>query len=474
MCTSILVGSEVTADGSYIITRSADHASRSPQHFIIHPAVSGQKRIHSTAACGGVNHFSWPMPENTLRYTSFPNWKTHLHGGEGFNEAGFGMTATESIFAKPEVLAVDPYNEESGITEDDIPDVILPQCRTAIEGVKLLGHIVEEVGAGEGFGVAFVDKDGIWWFETGSGHQWIAQKLPQDKYYTTGNQGRLQDYDPDSSDMMASPTLVSFAQEHGFYKPETDGAFNFSKVYTRNDERDRIYNDPRVWQIQKRFNPSLVQDPHDGRNFPVYLKPEAKISLSDIRSIMRDHYEGTEHDPYTNGLNGKERWRPISVFRTYETHIMHVRPWLPKEIGEVVYLALGMADLSVFVPFYAGLEKEPMSYQVGTADADSFSAFWKFKRLQTLAMQDYATLAPIVKKAFSQFEQSCDKAQVEMEAAYLKAESREAAQALLNAFNHKVIADAQTLAESLMNECFTVLTEKVEAIVPFRNGKHVD
>ena len=189
---------------------------------------------------------------------------------------------------------------------------------------------------------------------------------------------------------------------------------------------------------------------------------------------MRDHYEGTEHDPYTNGLNGKERWRPISVFRTYETHIMHVRPWLPKEIGEVVYLALGMADLSVFVPFYAGLEKEPMSYQVGTADADSFSAFWKFKRLQTLAMQDYATLAPIVKKAFSQFEQSCDKAQVEMEAAYLKAESREAAQALLNAFNHKVIADAQTLAESLMNECFTVLTEKVEAIVPFRNGKHVD
>ena len=89
-------------------------------------------------------------------------------------------------------------------------------------------------------------------------------------------------------------------------------------------------------------------------------------------------------------------------------------------------------------------------------------------------MQDYATLAPIVKKAFSQFEQSCDKAQVEMEAAYLKAESREAAQALLNAFNHKAIADAQALAESLMNECFTVLTEKVEAIVPFRNGKHVD
>ena len=25
--------------------------------------------------------------------------------------------------------------------------------------------------------------------------------------------------------------------------------------------------------------------------------------------MLRSHYEGTSHDPYTNGLNGKEPWR---------------------------------------------------------------------------------------------------------------------------------------------------------------------
>ncbi|EJX03165.1 peptidase family C69, partial [gut metagenome] len=136
------------------------------------------------------------------------------------------------------------------------------------------------------------------------------------------------------------------------YNPETDGAFDFARAYTRNDDRDRIYNDPRVWVMQKRLNPSLEQDPSDGRHFPVYLKPEKKVEIEDLFACMRDHFEGTTHDPYTEVLNGSEPWRPISVFRTYESHVAQVRPWLPKEIGCLTYVAFGMADLSVYLPFY--------------------------------------------------------------------------------------------------------------------------
>jgi len=61
-----------------------------------------------------------------MRYTSVPNWQTKLHGAVGFNEAGLGVTGTESIFARDDALAIDPYNKETGITEDDIIDIILP------------------------------------------------------------------------------------------------------------------------------------------------------------------------------------------------------------------------------------------------------------------------------------------------------------------------------------------------------------
>ena len=92
------------------------------------------------------------------------------------------LTGTESIFARDDALAIDPYNKASGITEDDIPDVLLSRCTTAREACALLGRIIEEAGCGEGFGVGFVDSKEVWYLETGTGHQWIAHRTPADKY----------------------------------------------------------------------------------------------------------------------------------------------------------------------------------------------------------------------------------------------------------------------------------------------------
>ena len=71
---------------------------------------------------------------------------------------------------------------------------------------------------------------------------------------------------------MGSPTVMSWAKEHGFWNPE-EGPFDFAATYTRNDERDRVYNDPRVWQIQKLFNRASSRSPTKAVR-TVYLKPE--------------------------------------------------------------------------------------------------------------------------------------------------------------------------------------------------------
>ena len=426
MCTTIVFGEKASADGSFIVARSADSSSLKAQHFVIHPARQGQTGFYSCKAHGGVNDFTYPLPENSLRYTTIPNWKTQLHGACGFNEAGMGLTGTESIFASEAALAVDPYVKETGITEDDIADVLLCRCRTAREGAAELGRIIEAQGCGEGFGVAFVDETEVWYLETGSGHHWLAQRIPADTYFASGNQGRFQTYDPASDDQMASKNLVEFAVEKGLYNPETDGEFNFSKAYTRDDDRDRTYNDPRVWVMQKRLNPSLEQNPDAGRSFPVFLTPERKGTIEDAKALMRDHFAGTEHDPYGHGLRGDEPWRPI--------------------------------------------------WSKGTDQCDTESAYWKFRRLQTLAMTDYPKLAPIVHEAFAAFEAETSAAQQRMEEEYLalKATSEAAARSHLDAFNLKVIAEAEALAEKLLCRLFTIRTADIEALVPAKNRKNKD
>ena len=350
MCTSVIVGEKATADGSFLLARSADSSALKAQHFVIHEAREWPEgSMYRTQDHKGATAFEWPQPAHSMRFTTVPNWQTQLHGAVGFNEAGVGLTGTESIFARDDALAIDPYNKASGITEDDIPDVLLSRCTTAREACALLGRIIEEAGCGEGFGVGFVDSKEVWYLETGTGHQWIAHRTPADKYMATGNQGRLREYDPEREDMMGSPTVMSWAKEHGFWNPE-EGPFDFAATYTRNDERDRVYNDPRVWIMQKHLNPSVEQPVDDGRNFEVYLTPEKPITVDDLKALMRNHYDMSEHDPYQFGLRGDEPWRPISVFRTYESHIMQVRPWLPQAIGCLIHLAFGMADLSAVLP----------------------------------------------------------------------------------------------------------------------------
>lgn len=141
----------------------------------------------------------------------------------------------------------------------------------------------------------------------------------------TGNQGRLREYDPEREDMMGSPTVMSWAKEHGFWNPE-EGPFDFAAAYTRNDERDRVYNDPRVWIMQKHLNPSVEQPVDDGRNFEVYLTPEKPITVDDLKALMRNHYDMSEHDPYQFGLRGDEPGvRSACSARTSPTSCRSVR-----------------------------------------------------------------------------------------------------------------------------------------------------
>lgn len=478
-CTTILVGSDASADGSMLIARNADSNALKAQHLKVHPAATNQTGMHSSKAHNGANDFTYPLPKNGMRYTTAPNWQTQLHGATGFNSAGVGISGTESIFAKPEALAIDPYVEDTGITEDDIPDVILPRAKSAKEAAALLGEIVETKGAGEGFGVAFVDKDGIWYIETATGHHWMATKLPADKYFASANQGRFQEYKKDHPDFLGSKNLVEFAAQHGFYDAKKDGAFNFSKAYTRNDGRDRVYNDPRVWQIQNKLTPSLEQKVDEGRTFPVFATPDKKVTVEDMKALLRNHYADgklAEHDPYTNGLRGEELFRPISVFRTYEGHVMQVRPNLPQEIGNVTYFAMGMPVLSAFVPFYQGMDQFPVAYTKGTNKADSESAYWKFRKVQTLAMEDFGKYAPIVQERYAAYEKSAEEQMKAFEPKYLEMAKKNpaAAKKMIQEFNEKIAQQALDTADALTNELFTLRVEDIQKKVFFSNNKNKD
>lgn len=451
-CTTILAGPEATADGSLIIARNEDTSGAADAQNIVRHA----RRQEAMLFEANDNAFTWPLPPNALGYVAFPKWQSEdqkdLSFEEtGINDFGVAISATETIFNSDAVLAVDPYVTDSGLTEDSITSVVLPYATSAREGIRLLGEIIETAGAGEGFGVALSDRNEIWYLETASGHHWLAQRLPAETYFVSANQGRFQHADfNDPMNVMSSHGFMEFLAANKLYEP-ADGAFNFFTCCVSDAEHDHTYNYPRVRQLLRLFS-GIEYDQENGL-YPVFVRPERKLTVQDVAAGLRNHYQGSAHDPYMHE-NPKEPYRPISVMRASLSHITQTRPDLPGDIAVIQYIALGMPDLSVYMPFYKGLSDLPPSYQGAKGRIDDRSMFWRFRKMQALVLQDYPSLAPIAHQAIAAFETDLANRQAAMEDKYLDLWRRDADAAgnVIQAFTDQAAADLEQLLDRLIHQ----------------------
>nr|WP_314678712.1 C69 family dipeptidase [uncultured Capnocytophaga sp.] len=199
-------------------------------------------------------------------------------------------------------------------------------------------------------------------------------------------------------------------------------------------------------------------------NFPVFVQGEKRISLADVRRAYYHHYQGTSHDPYFY-QNPQEPYRPVAIFRATHTHILQVRPELPKAIGEINYVAFGMAALGLFIPIYQGVTSYPEAYTKGDNHCKEDSAYWILRRVQTLGMVNYNKYAPVIRDTYDRFEAEMEQRQREMEADYLALYPTHpiAAQQLLQRFSDKLLTDVLQVSKDLLDDLFTRLTLDVQA-----------
>ena len=128
-------------------------------------------------------------------------------------------------------------------------------------------------------------------------------------------------------------------------------------------------------------------------------------------------------------------------------------------------MAMGMAALSVFLPYYQGINTLPEAYKRGNKTSSADSAYWKFRKVQALGMVNYNRYAPVIRAAYDQFEAETTQRQREMEEAYLQiCETRPiAAQELLQDFSDKLLLRALKVTDDLTEELFTRLTADIQA-----------
>lgn len=394
MCTSILAGKKATEDGIMIIARNEDFdvnnwnkylkPMRSPQYITdVNCVVKENWRLG--------NGLTVPIPTKAFRYCSCPDAAgsqeavcsigDHYYFEErGFNEKNVMMSATNSMEINAKAGKEDPV-VDVGIEESIILSLILPQAESAKEAVNLLGRYVEQYGAMEANGIAVADKEEIWYMEIGSGHHWIAVRIPQEYYLVVSNCMRIREIDlDDTENVQCSSNLYKFTVEKQLLAEPNRKKFDFASAFgyygKSGDSPDPYYNVDRIWLAQYLLSPLQQQEIHK-EEYPLFMKPDQKITVNKVAEVLRAGYKETPLENLSQ--------RPIGLVRTAESHIMVLDTSMPEGFEGMIWQTVGTPLGCPFMPLYPFMEELPEKYAWGGSSYDKDSAYWGFRSLYSIA-----------------------------------------------------------------------------------------
>lgn len=242
-CTSLLVGKSASADGSTMITYSADSYSLYGElyHWPAQKYTAGEMlKVYDWDS----GKFLGEIKQVVETYNVVGNMNEHQ------------LTISESTFGGREEL-VDP---EGIIDYGSLIYITLQRARTAREAIKVMTDLVAEYGyasGGESFSIG--DPNEVWVMEMigkgkgSKGAVWVAVRIPDDCISAHANQARIQQFPfKDSKNCLYSKDVISFAREKGYFSGK-DTDFSFAKAYNPLDFGGQRYCEARVWSFFQYF-----------------------------------------------------------------------------------------------------------------------------------------------------------------------------------------------------------------------------
>jgi dipeptidase len=421
-CTSVLISAGASTDGSVMISWTYDVAGfMAPLYFYpggTYPEGDSLDiysfrekkylgRIHQVPrtfkVVGNMNEHQVSIGETTF------TGREELHKGEGVFDYG------------------------------NLIYITLQRARTAREAILIMDELAKTYGyhdTGESFSIA--DKNEAWVLEFigkgkhGKGAVWAAARVPDGYIAAHANQARIRKIDfKDKKNWMWSEDVVDFARHMGWFKGE-DKDFSFVDAYNPVTPVSLLLCESRVWSVFRRASPSqnfsvdYWRCVEDAEPYPLFIKPDKKLSVEDLIAFHRDHFHDT---PYYTGtgisagpFSNPYRWRPVffnlegdttrygwerpvSQPQTAFSFISQSRSKYPDAIGGICWYSVDDTYSNVWMPLYIGMNSVPPSVAGGSpVEFDWNSAYWVFSLVNNFAYGLYDQIMPEIQKVQKELE----------------------------------------------------------------------
>ncbi len=439
-CTTIMVGRLASTDGSVMTSHSCDGNYRTWLEIYphskyekgkMHPVYSGM--LHTEEA--------WDMSKVTKKGEIPEVAETYAFLNTAYpcmNEKQLAIGET-TIYGREELV-----NQDGMFLIEELEKIALQRCKTAREAIALIGNLAEEYGYADlAECITLADTKEVWQLEiAGSGKGkpsslWCAQRIPDEQVGICANIPRISNVDFNNPDyFMYSTDLQNVAKKLGYWDGKEP--FKFWK----------IINGKKPFQIREFYVLSTLA-PHlnlsmDMEELPFSVKPEKKVSVTDVMKFFRETYEGTPWDmtknllitvkkkdaggneieekvkspALNNWMNNDvrtlinelkpgtiERQRTIAITGCSYSHVIQCRSWLPDEVGGVAWFAFDNPGESPRIPIFSGVLQLPASFSIcGQPRYRTDAAIWSFREANRLATVNWSRGRTLIEPAVAEFE----------------------------------------------------------------------
>ena len=451
-CTNLIVGKKASTDGSVMCTYNCDGFGFSGSLSII-PAGR-----HAKDELIAIHGWGPPREGQYVKQVEFT-----------YNVVGLMNERQVTIVETTFDGRLELVNRDGMLDYFSLMHLALQRSATAREAIRCMADLVEEYGySSSGETLTICDPNEAWILEiigkgTGRpGAVWVALRVPDDCICAHANLSRIRQFplengkrngalfdvngksisskhlkkiDDPKVDCVYAADVISFAREKGFFGGK-DEDFSFRDAYCPIDFENVRYADARVWSFFRhhtsheemdRYLPYLNGDFSEYDHLPLWIKPDAPLSLRDLQRDMRDHFEGTALDMTADMTAGpwgmpirplpmhfKDsdsvayfRERPIACQQSGFTMTCQMRSWLPDDVGGVTWFNCDDANMVAYVPLYCCLTQMPDCFRGENNPRAEFSfesAFWMNNWVANMVYPRYSMMIGDLREAQNELE----------------------------------------------------------------------
>ena len=470
-CCGFIIGRQLTKDGTTLFGRTEDYPyyPNGGKHNKNYVVVGAKNYKEGDQLEDESNGFTYPHATSEMKYTATydsarGDGSNGAFGEHGFNEAGVSMTSTVTAIPNKKVLKTDPLTE-NGIPEAAMLDVVLPRVKSAREGVEFLAKVIEEKGSAEGNVVVFADQNETWYMEILSGHQYVAVKVPEDKYAVFANTYYLGHVDlNDKENVIASKDVEKVAKESGNYKTDKDGNFHIAKSYgpEKYAEGDRSRTYAGITLLDPKSKVTYEDDEYELFRSPT--DPNKKFTLEDAFALQRNRFEHLngrfvpddqigvkkQGDNGSNDAVRKDQYKyALGNENVIDAHVYQINPNLPKSFGGTLWLGMGPSRNTPYVPFYGNVKDTYKAFKPQTATYDPNSWYWTVWHIDQMAINNQDLFGKSIQNHWKALEEQLIIEQKVSDSKYAALKADEAA---AKAVEDKVTEDALARSERLFKQ----------------------